>query len=69
MTKTQIAADMRKTFGRSFITINEFSKHARMGKDRARNMLSKLDYIPQGRAKTYFVEDLAEILCDIRIQA
>lgn len=69
MTKSQIAADMRRTFGRSFITINEFSKYARVGKDRARNMLSSTEYIQQGRAKTYFVEDIAEAICERRMHS
>ena len=67
MTKTQIATDMRRTFGRSFITIGEFSKYARIGKDRARSMLSEVEYIPQGRAKTYFVEDIASAMYDRRM--
>ena len=69
MTKTQVAADMRRTFGRSFITVGEFSKYARIGKDRAKNMLSGVEYIPQGRAKTYFVDDIAEAICERRMQS
>ena len=69
MTKTQIAADMRRTFRRSFITIGEFSKYARIGKDRARKMLAGVEYIQQGRAKTYFIEDIAETICERRMQS
>lgn len=69
MTKTKVAEDLKKEYGRLFITIGEFSKKTGMGKDRARRIVHGLDYIPMGKAKKYFIGDLAERLCEIKEQS
>lgn len=45
-----------------FISVSQFSKMMRIGRDSARTMLAGLEYIQNGNRKDYFVDDVARML-------
>jgi hypothetical protein len=59
MNKQEIMRDMKKDYG-PFMTITDIAHYLRQGRDSARTLVSGLEYFNAGRAKKYFVGDVAD---------
>lgn len=59
MDKQTLVRDMKKEFG-SFPTISELARYMGKSRDNIRILVDGLDYLPDGRAKKYFVSDVAD---------
>lgn len=65
LTKTEIKkALMTWNENRPFMSVSDISESMHIGRDSARNLVSGLPYIPNGRRKDYLVEDIAERLSE-----
>ena len=63
MTKTEIKKEMLTyTDGAPFISIKDYARMMRIGKDAARAELSGIEYIVRGKRKDYLIEDIANKL-------
>ena len=61
MTKRDLIRDMQTETGTSFPNITQLAKYMGMSRDRVRGeLVDGLDYIGSGKAKQYFVADVAE---------
>ena len=67
MTKTQIKKDLLQGNGGSIlISIAAVARLTKMSRDRASILLKDLQYDPRGKARMYYVDDVAELLAGRR---
>lgn len=60
MDKQALIRDMKRTTNNGgFINQTQLAKYLRVSKEVAREMLVGLEYLPTGRERKYFVEDVA----------
>lgn len=61
MTKRDLIRDMQTKTGTSFPNITQLAGYMGMSRDRVRSeLVNGLDYLGSGKAKQYFVADVAE---------
>ena len=66
LTKTEIKKALLMWNGnRPFISITEIARSLKIGRDKARELVSGLGYIENGRRKDYLVDAVAERLYEI----
>lgn len=67
MTKTQIKKDLLQGNGGSIlISIAAVARLTKMSRDRASVLLKDLQYDPRGKAKMYYVDDVAAVFAERR---
>ena len=59
MDKQTLVRDMRKECG-SLPTISDLAKYMGKSRESIRELVDGLDYLPDGRAKKYFIVDVAD---------
>lgn len=69
MTKTQIKKELLAYTGRSpFISVSDLAKALHIGRDRARTIVTGLEYIPHGSRKDYLIDEVAQhIVSEARV--
>lgn len=67
-TKTQIKKDLLSVNGNAVVmSISAIAKAMHMSRDSAAAILSGLPYDPRGKAKMYYVDDVATVLAERRM--
>ena len=59
MNKQELVRDMKKEVG-SFPNVSEIARYMGKSRDYVRGLVYGLEYLPDGRAKKYFVMDVAD---------
>ena len=61
MNKKEIKAALKMANdGAEFINISQIARALNRSRDSARNLVYGLEYLPSGRNKNYFIDDVAE---------
>lgn len=58
MNKQELISDMKKEVG-NFPNVSQIAKYMKASRESARNLVAGLEYISNGGAKKYFVNDVA----------
>ena len=66
MTKTELIKQLKAERNTPFMSLNDIAKALRIGKDRAKTLLSDCDYIDMGNSRRYLADDVANALLNIR---
>ena len=65
-TTQEIAADIKKTYGGSFINATQARKYLSMGKDKARTFFAAIPVYPTGKENKYHALDIARHMNELR---
>ena len=64
MTKTEMINQLKVGRNAPFMTLNDIAKALRIGKDKAKTILSDCDYIDMGNSRRYLADDVAGALLE-----
>ena len=66
MTKTELINQLMAGRDAPFMSLNDIAKALRIGKDKAKTILSDCDYIDMGNSRRYLAGDVANALLDMK---
>ena len=67
MKKQELMRDMEKCIGTSFPSISAICRYMKVGDDFVKNhIVNGLEYLPTGRAKLYFIRDVADRILEMK---
>ena len=64
MTKTELINQLMAGRAAPFMSLNDIAKALRIGKDKAKTILSDCDYIDMGNSRRYLANDVAGALLE-----
>lgn len=66
MTKQELKRDITSAVGNSMPTISDIARYMGVGRDTAREIVDGLEYLESGRAKRFWVGDVADRIMSMR---